>query len=152
MRPKLKELLLRVEKEIKIAERVVEKNKKAANLIGGGMASGYSIAGDLEHARNTALLSEKRLDGLKNLQQVLTIFLAQPAAIINPPCFLNVRYEGAEAKELFCVRNPIHFPDLNLVSADSPLGKALLNHKSGDTFSYLLSDGRKITGEIILVE
>lgn len=151
MRPKLKELRFKVEKEIKQAEAVVQKNQKSANLIGGGIASGYSIAGDLEHARNTSFLSEKRLVELRKLEQELAVALRRPVTAVVPPCFLAVRDQGGQTKEFYLVKNPVHFAKVNLVSVNSSLGKALQNRRSGENFTYLSADGVKITHEIIRI-
>jgi hypothetical protein len=141
MRAKLEELKKRVETETLSAKKSAEQNKHSANLISGGLIGGYSIAGDVEHSRNTALLSMQRFEKLTRLDGELKDALIKPAPEkVEPACLVLVEYDGGEKKDFYFVNNPVYIPGLNLISYHSPFGKALLGKVSGETFSYTSND------------
>lgn len=152
MRVKIEELKERVDAEIESAKKSAKENRKSANLIAGGMASGYSIAGDLEHARNTALLSEQRFDNLIKLHKELELGAkeATPQSVI-PVCFVTIQPRMGEKKEYYFVKNNVYIKELNLITGNSPIGKAIFGKKVGEEYSYV-SDDASFTGEILEIE
>lgn len=115
------------------------------------MASGYSIAGDLEHARNTAILSENRIGELRKLKKEIVLIANRLVNTINPPCFVVVKFKSGVTKEFYFVDNPVYISGLNLISPDSPIGRALVNKRVADSFNYSLPDGQVLSGKIILI-
>lgn len=136
MRVKLDELKKRIEAELSSAQKSAGENKKSAILIAGGMASGYSIAGDLEHARNTAQLSEVRLGKLVKLKEELDKAGAEAPISAEPVCFISIEYDSGEKKGFYFVNNAVYLSGFNLISPDSPLGKSLMGKSIGSEFSY----------------
>lgn len=67
MREKIKILFDRVKRMTEESERYAKESKLAANEASHGMATSYSVSGDVEHAKNTALLSLQKLQQMKKL-------------------------------------------------------------------------------------
>jgi transcription elongation factor GreA len=69
--------------------------------------------------------------------------------LAEPGKILTVRYEGDDVDEnfLLATREEGAEGDLDVYSPDSPLGKALLGAKEGETRSYALPNGttQKVT-------
>lgn len=131
MRTKLQELYQKVVTEIETAQKSVNANKHSANLISGGLVGGYSIAGDVEHSRNTARLSEDRLQKLLNLKKELSESLETAPEEAQPICLVTIETDTG-AKSFYFVKNAVYLSGFSLVSPDSPLGQSLLEKKVGD--------------------
>lgn len=132
MRLKLEELAKRIESEIEIAQKSANANKHSANLIAGGLVGGYSIAGDVEHVRNTAKLSHDRLQKLLTLKDELDKSSAVAPVTANPICFVTIE-SGGEQKSFYLVKNAVYVSGLSLISPNAPLGISLIGKKVGDT-------------------
>ena len=114
MQTKLDELLVVVEKEIVMAEKNYRQAKNSAWEVAASAALSPSQAGDRFHSQSAADLAKQRLDSLKKLEaEVKSGF---------------VRYVKKEGEELFVVKNVAHVSGVKLVSAESPIGKGLLNN------------------------
>jgi len=149
MRAKIEELKKRVAKEIETAQKSAKENKKSANLIAGGMASGYSIAGDLEHARNTASLSEDRLSKLIKLKEELDLAAGSDAPeTVEPVSYVSIEFSNGEKKNVYLVKNTVYLFGFNLISGDSVFGKSILGKIADSEFSYTSGDSH-FSGRIL---
>jgi transcription elongation GreA/GreB family factor len=137
MRQKISELLTEVKKIEKISGDAAEKSQHAANVVSGALAASHSAAGDVEHARNSANLSIQKVAAVKKLAEELEKSLeSEVPAYVKPVCFVSIKFEGGNQKDLYFVENPVFLSGFNLISKDSPLGKSLLGKAIGESFSY----------------
>lgn len=148
MRQKIADLFDEVEKIEEVSKRFASNSHNAANEVSGGLASSYSAAGDVEHARNTANLSIQKHKAIKNLEIELkeSIHLESPKSV-EPVCYIKITMSGNE-KEIYLVNNPVYIAGFNLISPNSPMGEAILGNKVGDLFLYKNSD-QTFTGKIL---
>jgi hypothetical protein len=148
MRPKIRELLGEVRQLEKVASDVAGKSHKAANEASGGLAQSYSVAGDVEHARNAANLSIQKAKQIKSLliEVEKAVNESAPSTVL-PVCFLELELAGF-SKDFYLVENPILMTGFNLISPVSPLGAALLGKAPGEAFSYI-SGGQNFSGKVL---
>lgn len=148
MRGKIKILLDIVKKMEEVSGEAAGKSKNAANELSAGLVSSYSLAGDVEHAKNSANLSIQKHASVKKLAEEL-----ENAAGVDIPssvredCYVKTEISGNE-KELYLVENPVYISGHSLVSPASPIGKALLGKKTGDLFLYKSGD-QTFTGKVL---
>ena len=136
MRLKLLELQKIIEIEVKKAEIAAGKNKSASDEVGHGMTASYSVAGDVEHAKNTALLSQQKLEQLIRLsEEIAGEATKELLSVIEPACYFSVKADDGSLKKFYFVRNPVYIPGLNFVSPDSPVGKTVSGKSIGFSFS-----------------
>jgi transcription elongation GreA/GreB family factor len=147
-RIKLKILAERLGKEIKKAEVNAKESKKSANEISAGLVGSYSIAGDVEHARNSALLSLQKLDLLKALALEVSVSLREeiPSKII-PASFITLTFDDGRTSEFYFVKTPVNILGIRFISPNSIFGKSIVNKSIGDSFSYTVED-QKFSGKI----
>ncbi len=149
MRSKLLDLQNVLDEELKKAEKSAFETRRSANEVSGGMAASYSVAGDAEHANNSALLSQGKLTQLKKLQEEIENSLNKDISEeVESPCFISVKFQDGSQKDFYLVNNPVYLSGLNLISPDSPIGKAMLGKTKGLTFSYELNN-QVFSGEIL---
>lgn len=149
MRSKLLDLREVLDEEIKRAEKSALETRRSANEVSGGMAASYSVAGDVEHANNTALLSQSKLTQLKKLKEEVESSLTKDAPkAVEVGCYISVKFQDGSQKDFYLVNNPVYLSRFNLISPDSPIGKAMLNKTRGSSFKYELND-QSFTGEIL---
>ena len=148
MREKIKVLLDIVRKLEETSKEAAGKSKSAANELSAGLVSSYSMAGDVEHAKNSANLSIQKHASIKKLANEL-----EDAAVLDIPtmvqsgCYIKIEMSGIK-KELYLVNNPVYISGHSLVSPASPIGEALLGKKPGDLFLYKSGD-QTFTGKIL---
>lgn len=141
MRQKLLDLLEKVRKIEKTSREAAVKSHHAANEASGGLVASYSLAGDVEHARNSANLSIGKAEKIKNLMEEIESSIRNGVPeTTKPVCFLSIKYEGGDKKDLYLVENPVLVAGFNLISSNSPLGKSLLGKAVGDSFSYIFGE------------
>jgi transcription elongation factor GreA len=109
--------------------------------------------GGYHAAREEQGQQEARIRHLQELLRAAKVGEA-PAndGLAEPGKILTVRYEGDDQDEKFLLatREEGAEGDLDVYSPDSPLGKALLGAKEGETRSYALPNGT--TQEVTLVK
>jgi hypothetical protein len=151
IRIKLEELGVRLKEELSKAEISASELKKTANEASHGMAASYSVAGDVEHAKNTALLSLQKLEQLKKLNKEVTEALEKAMPVTaSPACFLSIKFDDGRTSDLYYVKNSAYIFGLNLISPDSIFGKAILGKSIGSNFSYSAGD-KKYSGIILSI-
>ena len=145
-------LLEKVKEIEKASSRAAKESYRAANEVSGGLISSYSAAGDAEHSRNSANLSIQKAETIKKLKDELerSLDLVSPEEI-KPVCFISVKFEEGNQKDLYLVENPVFITGFNLISAISPLGESLLGKGIGDHFLYT-SGEQKFRGDVIEIE
>jgi len=147
-RLKLKELAGRLDEEIEKAGSAASASKKAANEASSGLATSYSVAGDVEHAKNSALLSLQKVNQLKKLKDEIDEALKSGAPeTVSPVCFVSVSFDNGKRSDFYFVKNPVYLSGTNLISSESLLGSAILGKKIGEKFSYTAGD-TKFSGVI----
>ena len=58
----------------------------------------------------------------------------------SPVSFVSMEYAGGTRKDMYLVGNPIYISGYNLISLESPIGKAIGELKVGDSFLYVMND------------
>jgi transcription elongation GreA/GreB family factor len=151
-RLKLKELAERLDEEIEKSGNAAGASKKAANEASSGLIASYSVAGDVEHAKNSALLSLQKVNQLKKLKEEIDeASKSKIPETISPACFISIKFENGSQKDLYFVENPVFLNGFNLISPESPLGKVLTEKGVGDSFSYS-SNTQTFHGSILSIE
>jgi hypothetical protein len=152
MRKKILDLFEEVKKVEKSSSVAANKSYRAANEVSGGLISSYSAAGDAEHSRNSANLSIQKAETIKKLKEELERSLnSESPENVKPVCFISLKFEGGNQKDLYLVENPVFITGFNLISASSPLGESLLGKRMGEQFSYT-SGEQKYKGNVLEIE
>jgi hypothetical protein len=150
-RTKLGQLSERLSVDIKKAEAAAVSSKQAANEASHGMATSYSVAGDVEHAKNSALLSLQKLELLTKLKEEVDEALEAEAPVTaTPVCYVELGFDDGRNSAFYFVKNPVYISGLNLISPDSLLGAAIIGKKAGDKFSYKVEE-RNLSGIVSLI-
>lgn len=156
VRQKISSLLKKIKEIEKTASRAANESHRAANEVSGGLVASYSAAGDAEHSRNSANLSIQKAETIKKLLVELEKSLdSDIPKFVQSVCFVSVKFEDGNQKDLYLVENPVFISEFNLISSKSPLGEALVNKKVGSSFSYLSgtkSNVHAFRGSIISIE
>lgn len=149
MRNKIKLLLAEVKKLEETSEKIAHKSKSDANELSAGLVSSYSLAGDVEHAKNTANLSMQKHESIKKLSKELEgVIGGDPPASVSTPCYILLSMSDGTVKDIYLVGNPVFINGFNLVSQSSPIGKALVGQKTEDLFLYKIGE-QTFTGKIL---
>lgn len=132
-RKSLNRLLKILHKELKIAQKRQKKVKQSANEIARAAALSPSQSGDREHATGQAeIIAESLVRLHKLLDEIETSIKRKVPEEIKETCFVSLKYENNDKKNMFLVKNLYLLPRVNLVSFNSELGKALKGAKVGD--------------------
>lgn len=151
MRQKIKDLLNAVEKQLEISKIASNESRKSANEASAGLVSSYSIAGDVEHAKNSANLILQKYEATKQLFEELQQNLYLDVSnIVQVPCYVKMYISGTH-REFYLVKNPILVKGCNLISPESPIGKAVIGLRAGDPFLYKNGE-QTFTGKILEIE
>lgn len=148
MREKLNDLFVVVEKQVEISKAASSESRKSANELSAGLVASYSLAGDVEHSKNSANLSQQKYEAIKRLFEELKecVYTERPN-VIQIPCYIKISMSGV-TKDLYLVNNPVFVSGYNLISSDSPIGKAVAGLKTEDLFLYKNGD-QTYTGKIL---
>ncbi|MCT4353999.1 GreA/GreB family elongation factor [Streptomyces sp. Je 1-79] len=97
-------------------------------------------ADELQRASDVARL-DRRIDEIEGRIREASVAGAPSADVVGVGSTVTVRFaDGSEAT--LQVGEISEELDRALVTADSPLGRALLGHRAGDTVTYQAPDGR----------
>jgi transcription elongation factor GreA len=92
---------------------------------------------------------------IRQLTQLLRDAKVGQAPVTNgkagPGMVVEVRFPGEKETERFLVGSRDERIDLEVYSAQSPLGQAVTGHGPGETVSYTLPNGRDATVDIVKV-
>jgi transcription elongation factor GreA len=99
--------------------------------------------------------AEARIRQLRQLLDNARVGEAPTAdGVVGPGMVVTVRFAGDSDTERFLIgsREDSAGGDLEIYSAQSPLGKALTGKKTGESATYHLPNGREMSVEVIDVE
>ncbi len=146
MRPKIKELQVKLETEISKAAVISDATKTEADSLNKATQASPSASGDRYHAENQAELNQILLQSLVTFKQELDEeILSNTPMFVRPITFIKAVINGQE-KEFYLVNNPVKV-EANFVSINSPVGMALHGRKVGEEFEF--GEEPKISGKII---
>jgi transcription elongation GreA/GreB family factor len=129
------------EKKVKISQQSALDVAKSASL-------SPSMSGDREHAEGQAVINKKLLEKIIKIRDEVDNSLdLQTPDKIKPTCFVLVNL-GDDKKEFFLATNVVSIRKVNLLSADSPLGRAIVGKKVGDNFTLILGKNT-VKGKIV---
>ncbi|MFC8509880.1 GreA/GreB family elongation factor [Streptomyces sp. NPDC057411] len=96
-------------------------------------------ADELQRASDVARL-DQRIEEIEGRLREASVAGPPPSDVVGVGSTVTVRFEdGTEAT--VTVGELAEAPDPELVTADSPLGRALLGHRAGDTVTYRAPEG-----------
>jgi transcription elongation GreA/GreB family factor len=151
-RLKLSELLRKVEELSQVVEKAAKESKLAADEASHGMAQSYSVAGDVEHARNTANLSLEKAKQIRRLkEEIETSINTEAPTSVKQVSFVSLEFTDGSKKDFCLVGNPVFIAGFSLISPESPLGRSLVGKRVGNTFFYS-SGSQTFSGTILSVE
>lgn len=152
MRKKINDLLNAVSKEVEKAQEFAQKTKDSADEIAKTSATSWSAAGDREHSRGQAIITEENLKRLSSIKDEVkqAVDIAQPESV-TPICFVEIQYNDMRKDSFYLVNMPMRVSGMKLVSASSPLGLVLLGKKINDSFQF--DNGEQtIIGKVLSIE
>ncbi len=113
-----------------------DKRQEIANRLHEAMEGGELIENaEYEAAKNEQAFTEGRIKELEILLATARVIDegAQAAESIQVGSKVTIQEEGADTQEIYTIVGAAETdPADGLISNESPLGKALLNHKAGD--------------------
>ena len=123
--------------------KMIEKAREEGDLRENG---GYHAAKEEQGKQ------EARIRQLEQLLRTAKVGEAPTSAgVAGPGMVVTVRFEGEAEPERFLLGSREDFVggDLEIYSANSPLGRALTGRKAGETVSYELPNGRSMKVELL---
>ena len=127
-----------LEKEIQDAQVSAEKVRYESNKINRETADSWSAGGDRFHASSQADIVEKRLEDLKLcLSEVEKACERAIPKKVTKTCYVELEIEGGVKHNIFVLNNTATVSiEAKIVSAISPLGKAIVGKKEGSNIKY----------------
>ena len=144
-----------LEKEIQDAQVSAVKVRDESNKINRETADSWSAGGDRYHASTQADIVEKRLEDLKLcLKEVDKASGTDIPKKVTKTCYVELEIEGGLKHNIFVLNNTATIStDAKIVSAGSPLGKAIVGKKEGANIKYKPSGNSVvIKGVVGLIE
>lgn len=148
MRPKLSELLENLNTEIFRIEHIASVSKLDADSISRAAPASPSSSGDRYHAEQQAEINTERLNQYKALKSEIEESITKPLPTkIEPVCYFKFGYVNDidTSKYDHYLANTAGF---RTISVESPVGKAVLGHKVGDSITYTVNE-KSMTIKII---
>jgi transcription elongation GreA/GreB family factor len=145
------ELLEKIEQELERFRGLAEKSAAAARR-----AKGFSrsMQGDRRYFEEADRITQESLANLVALKKEIEAISSETAKTAQPISFITLEDENGE-DNFYLVNRPANFSGIQLLTPDSPLGKAILGKKEGEKFSYQLErEGQTTTfsGKIKKIE
>ncbi len=128
------ELLEKLNQEIERVRVLAEKSATAAKR-----AKGFSrsMQGDRRYFEEADRITQESLANLMALKKEIEAASEEIVKIAQPVSFINLEDENGE-DYFYLVNRPANLSGIQLLTPDSPLGKAILGKKEGEKFSYQL--------------
>jgi transcription elongation factor GreA len=127
---------------VEVAQRI-----EAARALGD-----LSENGDYHAAKDDQGKMEARIRKIQALLKNAKILEGHAGDVIATGAIVSLRYEGDDDVERFLVGSiEEQRDDVQVVSPESPLGKALLGYKAGSTVEYETPSGARLKVEIVEV-
>ncbi|MFV0633815.1 transcription elongation factor GreA [Demequina sp.] len=108
--------------------------------------------GGYHAAREEQAKQEARILQLRHILQTATVGEAEHSDEVQSGTVVTAQVAGREMKFLVGSREVVGSTDLDVFSAQSPLGAAVLGKSVGDESSYTAPNGNEITVKVIAVE
>lgn len=108
--------------------------------------------GGYHAAREEQGKQEARIQRLRHLLDNAVVGEAADSSVISSGTVVTAEVAGREMKFLVGSREVAGNTDLNVFSAQSPLGEALMGKSAGDETSYAAPNGNQISVKVISVE
>ncbi len=127
-------------------------------IVGVGQINDRREEGDLREnggyhaAREEQAKQEARIEQLRHILRTATVGEASSDGSIDSGTVVTAEVSGREMRFLVGSREIAGGTDIQVVSAQSPLGAALLGKRAGETTSYVAPSGKEITVEIKATE
>lgn len=109
--------------------------------------------GGYHAAREEQAKQEARIAQLRSILE--TAKVGEPAAhdgSVQPGSVVEAKVAGRDMRFLVGSREVADGTDLDVFSAQSPLGEAVLGKKAGEASSYMAPNGNEIAVEVVKVE
>ncbi|MFC1726975.1 GreA/GreB family elongation factor [Patescibacteria group bacterium] len=114
-----------------------------------------SQQGDRRLYENAADLAESKHEELLEFQKELTQISETESKTVTPFSYVEIKYDDGQVGQLYFTPKRVQLQNLFLVSQESPLGKAIMNKKLKDKFSFEIPRGEQVTkvsGLILKIE
>ncbi|MDE0573789.1 transcription elongation factor GreA [Demequina sp. B12] len=108
--------------------------------------------GGYHAAREEQAKQEARIEQLRHILQNATVGEASTASEVASGCVVTAEVMGREMRFLVGSREVAGGTDIDVFSAQSPLGSALIGKSAGDETSYTAPNGNEIPVKVITVE
>ena len=108
--------------------------------------------GGYHAAREEQGKQEARIQRLRHLLDNAVVGEATDSSVISSGTVVTAEVAGREMKFLVGSREVAGDTELNVFSAQSPLGEALMGKSAGDETSYAAPNGNQISVKVISVE
>ncbi len=108
--------------------------------------------GGYHAAREEQAKQEARIRQLRSILDSAHVGEPSTDGSVQSGSVVNATVAGRDMRFLVGSREVAEGTDLDVFSAQSPLGEALLGRKAGDTTSYIAPNGHEITVKIVTVE
>ncbi len=118
-------------------------------------ASNFIMTGDKYHAQKAAELTDQYLKRLEKLRDEIITSGDEIKTKAEPVSCVDIEYKDGARLKFILVNTAVSLTRYLFISIDSPLGKAVLNKKDGDVFSYSLNLGNKesnFSGKVLRIE
>lgn len=143
--------LEKIDQEIKKARAVAQKRAVAARR---AKSFSRSQQGDRRYFEDADQIAQESLANLLCLKKEVENSSDKPAKKALPVAFITIQ-EAGETTSFYLVNNSAPLEKIQLLTPNSPLGKAVEGKKEGEKFSYQIEkDNQKTTysGQIKRVE
>ncbi|WP_061961685.1 transcription elongation factor GreA [Demequina flava] len=108
--------------------------------------------GGYHAAREEQAKQEARIEQLRHILENATVGEANETSSITSGTVVTAEVAGREMRFLVGSREVAGGTDIDVFSAQSPLGEALMGKTEGDSTSYTAPNGNDITVKVIKVE
>jgi transcription elongation factor GreA len=106
--------------------------------------------GDYHAAKEEKGKMEGRIMHLTQILENAEIVEAGTSSEVTTGSVVAIRYPGDDDVERYLVGSiEEQHQDLEVISPGSPLGRALLGHRAGDTVSYATPAGKELSVEVV---
>jgi transcription elongation factor GreA len=140
LRAELEDLTTRGRTEI---ARMIERARELGDL---------SENGDYQAAKDAQGKMEARIRQLQAMLENAVIVESTDDGTVAPGCVVAIRYEGETEPERYFLGSIEERHTHEVISANSPLGRALLGRRAGERVTYTTPTGADLTVEIVAVE
>lgn len=149
---KKEEILTVLNQEIKKAQGIAKKRRETAKEF---KSASRSQQGDRRYFEDADLIAQSYLARLLELKEEITSTPNQSPEKVESVSYVAVKHEDGETSSFYFVQRGINLPGLQLVTPESPLGKAVEGKREGVSFSYQIErDGQvfSYSGQIKKIE